>query len=113
MRKIISVILASVLLSFATVGGMAVLGMDPTGMHAEQGMGGPDCLSHCLGAYSSNASGTAPAVVSAGLVTTFFIVLLVACVSVDGGPLRPRSRWRDDIGKFLLARQMAVVRIQD
>ncbi|MEI6510457.1 MAG: hypothetical protein WCO25_00255 [Candidatus Uhrbacteria bacterium] len=113
MIRLVSMLIASLVLAFATIGGLAVLGMEGDGMQMDAGHGSMDCLSHCLGVASSASTGIASAIVSTVGFATLFVLLLIVWQSSEAETIPSIVRWREGIGKRYRQRELAVVRIQD
>lgn len=113
MKNAVSILIASVLFAFATIGGLAVLGMDMGGGHMEPGSGSVDCLEHCLSVASSASAGITSA---ADFVLAFAIVSVLIAFAWKLPSVISKTadvRWRDDFGIRFRHRELAVVRIQD
>ncbi len=113
MKRSILVLIASILLAFATIGGLAVFGMDGSGMQMDTGHGSMDCLSHCLGVASSTTAGVVPVTVSTFAFVVLFVLSFLAWQTKQIVWIPSVARWREGIGKRYRQRELAVVRIQD
>jgi len=113
MKRSIFILIASFVLAFATIGGMAVFGMDTAGMHMDSGVGGVDCLEQCLDAISDATIGTIPATVSTFLLAVLIAQMVSLRSSSAVATIRSLVRWREGIGKARWRRELATVRIQD
>ena len=113
MKRLASILISSVLLALATVGGMAVLGMNVAGMHMDAETAGIDCIDHCLGVVSSASTGVVSATVSSFAFAVLFVLAFAAWQSSEIAVVPSIVRWRDGIGKRYRQRELAVVRIQD
>jgi len=112
-RRLIAILLASIVLAFATIGGLAVLGMGVAGMHMEEGMADVDCLEHCIGVVSSASTGIVPATVATFAFVALFVLTFIAWKSSELAIIPSIVRWREGIGIRYHHRELAVVRIQD
>jgi hypothetical protein len=112
-RRLVAIIIASIVLAFATVGGLAVLGMGVAGMHMEEGMADVDCLEHCIGVVSSASTGVVPATISTIALVVLFVFVVVAWQSLEIVTVPSIVRWREGIGIRYRHRELAVMRIQD
>lgn len=113
MKQAVSILIASFVLALASIGGMAVFGMDIAGMHMDAGVGGVDCLEHCLDAISDATMGTIPATVSTFLLAVLIAQMVSLRSSSTVAAIRSLVRWREGIGKAQWRRKLATVRIQD
>lgn len=109
----LSTLIASFLVAFATIGGLAVLGMDGGGMLMDDAAGDVNCLSHCLGIAAAASTGIAAATVSTVAFVVLFVLLFIAWQSSEIVIVPSSFRWREGIGKRYRQRELAVVRIQD
>lgn len=126
-RVFLSFLLASILLTFSTLAGMAVFGMNGVMMHmdsdscvgvacstaGDMGTSGTDCLDHCLSVASSVTTVVTP-MPFAFLILLAVVALLISewspVVSTFSPSLR---RWREGIGKLLLQQKLSTVILRD
>ena len=113
MKRLAFILIASVLLALATVGGMAVLGMNVAGMHMDAETAGIDCIDHCLGVVSSASTGVVSATISVFAFVALFALICAAWQPMASQTVPSIVRWREGIGKRYRHRELAVVRIQD
>lgn len=113
MKKIVSILIGSVLLAFVTIGGLAVLGMEMGDSHMVSREGSVDCLEHCLSVASAASTGITSAIVSTIAFVILLALLSVAWQSSKMVSAASTNRWREGIWKRFHHRELAVVRIQD
>lgn len=117
-RVLLSLLLASILLTFSTFVGMSVFGMNDTMMHTDSDSCmsvtcATNCLDHCLSAASSVTTFVTP------LPITFVILLVVVALAFSdrlptAASFEPSFRkWREGIGKLLLQQRLSTVILRD
>lgn len=127
-RALLSLLLASIVLTISTLSGMAIFGM-----HHEMGTkidscgflpcvtetiplasSEADCLSHCLSTASSSTTAVAPLPHLFALLAVAFVVHIYSTSIAALSPYRPPYfRLREHIGKLLRHRHLSTVILRD
>ncbi len=127
-RILLSLLLASIILTVSTLSGMAIFGMQH-GMTTDGDSCGSapcittathpasseaDCLNHCLSTASSSTTAVAPSVLALTLLAITFIVHASSPhAPTSSFPHSPFFRLRESIGKLLLHRHLSTVILRD
>lgn len=115
-RALLSLLLASIVLTISTLSGMAIFGM-----HHEMGTetiplasSEADCLSHCLSTASSSTTAVAPLPHLFALLAVAFVVHIYSTSIATLSLYRPPYfRLREHIGKLLRHRHLSTVILRD
>jgi hypothetical protein len=125
-RAFLSFLLASVLLSFITLAGMTIFGMQGV-MHmdadscmgvscstdGDTGTSGTDCLNHCLSVASSVTTVVTPMPFAVVFLLAVVVLLLAEWLSNLSIYAPSVERWREGIGKLLLQQKLSTVILRD
>ena len=126
-RAFLSFLLASILLTFSTLAGMAIFGMHGVMTHmdsdscigvacptsGDMGTTGTDCLDHCLSVASSVTTVVTPMPFAFVFLLVAVALLLAEWLPTISTYAPSIERWREGIGKLLLQQNLSTVILRD